>query len=273
MKARKFTLTLFVVLLFLILNYCFSQDLLTVKTLVKIKENAGVFIKGAVKGEGAGKITNNGILKLTDNWTNNVSSSFLSGTGEIVFNSSTATQIIGGSATTTYNKLTVNNSSASVLMAQNISVSNLLSMTNGQLDLNNATLVLGPSADIVNETNTNRIKVGNITSNTGTIQTTRTLNNVTNFNPGNLGVSITTNSNLGEITIVRGHQVQSGIGNFSENKSIARYIELRNLSDEFIDFKLDASNIISMNYWDAELNAHTELELVQYQWIKEGSGE
>ncbi|MDD2636203.1 MAG: T9SS type A sorting domain-containing protein [Bacteroidales bacterium] len=273
MKINKLVLTLFVVLLLSILNYCFSQDLLTVKNSVKIKENTNVYIKGAVKGESGGKITNSGILKLTGNWTNNALPSFLAGNGELVFTSSTALQTIKGDETTEFNKFTIDKSSGNVSLDQDVSVTNTLRMTNGQLDLKNATLTLGSDASIVNETNDNRIKVGDIQNNTGIIQTTRPISNVTDLDPGNIGVSLTNNSNLGEITIVRGHQLQSGTGSFSGNTSIARYIELRNSSNELIDFELDGNNKINMTYWDAELNGHIESELEQYQWVKEGGGE
>jgi len=138
-------------------------------------------------------------------------------------------------------------------------------MTNGQLDLQNATVDLGTSGSIVNETETNRIKVGNITTNTGTIQATRTINIGIDFDPGNLGVLISTDVNMGSITVVRGHQVQQGSGSFSGNYSVARYYEVPNIGE------LNANDQVKMHYWDAELNGHTDANLEVYQWVEEGS--
>ncbi|MEA3448008.1 MAG: hypothetical protein U9Q98_06105, partial [Bacteroidota bacterium] len=67
--------------------------------------------------------------------------------------------------------------------------------------------------------------------------------------------------------------MQSGTGSYSANESIARYIELRNTSNEMIDFEMDANNKLEMNYWDAELNDHPEGELIYYQWVKESTEE
>ncbi|MEA1874936.1 MAG: T9SS type A sorting domain-containing protein, partial [Bacteroidota bacterium] len=140
-----------------------------------------------------------------------------------------------------------------------------LKMTSGQLDLQNATVDLGTAGIIVNETETNRIKVGNISTNTGTIQATRTINAVTDYNPANLGVLISTDVNMGSITIVRGHQVQQGSGLYTGNSSVARYYKIPNIGE------LDANDKVKLNYWDAELNGHTEANLEIYQWVEEGS--
>ncbi|MEA3447401.1 MAG: T9SS type A sorting domain-containing protein [Bacteroidota bacterium] len=67
--------------------------------------------------------------------------------------------------------------------------------------------------------------------------------------------------------------MQSGTGSYSANESIARYIELRNTSNDIIDFEMDANNKLEMNYWDAELNDHPEGELIYYQWVKESTEE
>ncbi|MEA3447400.1 MAG: hypothetical protein U9Q98_02970 [Bacteroidota bacterium] len=79
-------------------------------------------------------------------------------------------------------------------------------MTTGELDLQNSTANLGTTGSITGETETTRIKVGDISSNTGTIRATCTLNGGESaYNPASIGVKITNNQSLGDITVVRGH--------------------------------------------------------------------
>lgn len=265
-----------VVLLFLILavanHSLLSQNLLTVKNPVDIKGNVSVYVKGSVLGSaGTGsEISNDGIIKLTGNWTNNVASSFLNGTGEVVFNGSSGNQQIEGTQTTRFYKLTIDNIH-DVVLEQDIFVDDALSLTNGDLDLNNSTANLGATGMISGESESSRVKLGDIVNNTGTIQATRDINNAANYDPANLGVLITSDANLGNVTIIRGHQLQNGTGTFTGNTSIARYIELRNASDELIDFEVNAANSVRLNYWDAELNGQNETILSQYQWVSESA--
>ncbi|MGC9330506.1 MAG: hypothetical protein ACP5DZ_01355 [Bacteroidales bacterium] len=220
-----------------------------------IKTNAEIHIKGHVTGVGtSGGITNNGTLKLTGNWTNNVFSSFLTGTSEVVFNASSSSQTIGGSSTTSFHDLTVANSSDGVLLAQNIFVDNELKMSSGDLDLQFSVVDLGTTGSIINESENSRIKVGDINNHPGTIKATRTINNVTDLNPGNLGVLITTPYNLCDITVVRGHYVQQGTGFYTGNSSVARYIKIHGID------KLGSVVNVEMYYWEDESYSTVQLE-------------
>jgi hypothetical protein len=195
-------------------------------------------------------------------WTNNGSfnpdQSTVSLTGDV-------DQYIQGSSVSDFYNLTINKSAGDARLDADATVANTLSMTSGQLDLQNSSIDLGTTGSIQNETETNRIKVSDITNHTGTIQATKTINSVTDYNPANLGVLISTNVNLGTITVVRGHQVQNGSGSFAGNGSIARYFEVPNVG------QLDANDKVKMQYWNAELNGHAESELIQYQWVSESS--
>ncbi len=270
MKYYYRFLVTFIMITCLISSQLTAQNLLTVKNPVDINGNVSLYVKGSVLGSAGNgsEISNDGIIKLTGNWTNNVASSFLNGPGEVVFNGSSGNQQIEGTQTTRFYDLTIDNIHDLVL-EQDMFVDNTINLTNGDLDLKNSVADLGTMGTIANESESTRIKVGDIINNTGTIQATRTINNITDENPANLGVLISNNTNLGNITIVRGHQLQSGTGTFSGNTSIARYIELRNASNELIDFEGNAANVISLNYWDAELNGQDEAALTQYQWVSE----
>ncbi|MFO7880535.1 MAG: T9SS type A sorting domain-containing protein [Bacteroidota bacterium] len=182
----------------------------------------------------------------------------------LIFSGNTNQQILGCNPTEFHN-LILDKSASDVQLHADINVKNQLTLTSGQLDLQNSNIDLGTTGTIMNETEVNRIKVSDVVNHTGTIQATRTVNNVTDYNPANLGVLISTNVNMGTITIVRGHQVQNGSGSFAGNGSIARYVEVPNIG------QLDASDKVKMQYWDAELNGHTESELIQYQWVTESA--
>ncbi len=249
----------------------FSQDLLAVKGNFDIKLSASLYIKGGLEGSGSGQITNNGDIYIqqhsttgSENWTNNASTSFLDGTGTVTLNSGESQYITGTQKTSFYN-LTINNSGVGVIMEQNADVINNLTMTNGDLDLLNSIVDLSITGTILTEIEANRIKVGNVMTNTGTIQTTKTINNVTNYNPANIGVEITTDQNLGSITIIRGHQRQQGTGTYTANYSIARYVDIPGISE------LDGSNVnLKMYYWDAELDPTdhpSEANLIEYHSV------
>jgi len=198
------------------------------------------------------------------NWTNNGTVDAGTGTVHFVGN---ANQTIQGSSTTGFYNLTINKSAGDALVAVNTGVSNNLTMTSGDLDLQNSTVSLGGSGTIVSETEANRIKVGTPASDIGTITSTQTVNNVSNFDPANLGVEITTTANLNTITIVRGHLIQTGSFNSggTATSGVERYYEIPGIG------QLDAGESLVLHYWDAELNGLTEAQLEGYHWVTEGS--
>jgi hypothetical protein len=97
-----------------------------------------------------GKINNQGTLQLTGDWTNNNSAAtpniFSTNAGTVVFNGS-GVQTIDGNATTTFYNLTFNNDPSIAgdvtLATNNYIVNNLLTMTQGSVNLNSRTLTLG----------------------------------------------------------------------------------------------------------------------------------
>jgi len=231
------------------------DDLVFIKGDFDVKSTASVYIKGGLIGEGSGQTTNNGYIYIQqnseatiENWTNDASAGFLDGTGTVTFNSGRLQHIQGTQETSFYN-LTIDNSGPGVIMEQNADVLYNLTMTDGDLDLQNSIVDLTTTGTIITEAETNRIKVGDVMNNTGTIQTTKTINSVANYNPANIGVEITTDQNLGLITIVRGHQRQQGTGTYTANYSIARFVDIPGIGE------LDGSNVnLKMYYWDAELD-------------------
>ncbi len=261
----KITEILSIVLCCFITKTSFSQDLLTVKGDFDINSSALCYVNGGISGSGSGQITNNGDIYIqqhstagSENWTNNVSTSFLDGTGTVTFNSGESQYITGTQKTSFYN-LTINNSGTGIIMGQNADVTNNLTMTDGELDLQNYNINLGTTGTLISETAGNRIKVSDPVTHTGTITATRDVSNVINYNLAGLGMELTTNANLGTTTIIRGHQQQQGSGSFSGNYSIFRYYDASPTTSE--------ETTIKFNYFEDELNSHVENQLIMYHDI------
>ena len=267
-----------ITIIFLLINssIIYAQGLINNGANIVVNSGAYIYIDGDANGgytnTGAGNINSDGTISLEGDWINNGSTdvySNIDNTGTTVFTGSTD-QEIGGSHKTNFENLTVNKSNK-VFLSQNTDISYHLTMTNGIFDLKDKIAALGSTGDIVNETETNRITStdgsGVVGNNTGTITSTKTVNNVSNYDPANLGIKITTNQNLGTITIIRGHQIQTGSYGGTATSGVARYYEVPGIG------KLDvAAGIkVDMEYWDAELNGLTESQIEGFHWVTEGS--
>jgi hypothetical protein len=102
-------------------------------------------------------------LNAKGDFTNNAA--FTQGTGTVTMGGTVA-QAIGGSATTTFNNLTISNTSAAVSLSPTTNLMNI----GGTLNMNGAATVLTPAAAVVIN---NAAAAGTITG-TGTVQVTRT---------------------------------------------------------------------------------------------------
>ncbi len=151
-------------------------------------------------------------LSLTGNWTD--SGTFTAGTGStVIFDGPSGNETVSGAET--FDNLTINKSADSVVLSNNIIVNGALTVTSGNLNLNNHSCSLGSSA-MLSETAGNEVMGG-------TISITKTLNTPASINAGGLGAEITSNANLGNTTITRGSAIQTGNGN---NSSIKRYYDI-----------------------------------------------
>lgn len=141
---------------------------------------------------------------------------------------------------------------AKISLNSNIKVASSINFISGQIDLNGNNILLTPAAYIAGESENNRI----IGPNGGFVEITQNMNAPASVNPGNLGATISSSADLGDVTIRRGHTPQSGIG---LTTSINRYyfISPQNNSD------LNAT--LRLRYFDAELNGQNENALVIYQ--------
>ncbi len=212
-----------------------------------------------------------GNIYISGNFTNN--SWFTTSAGNVEFNGS-ALQEINGSSTTSFYDLTINKT-GDLRLASNIKVRHNMDFTQGRIDIKDKNVDLTTTGTILNESNNNTFistdGSGIKGQGAGTITATRTVSNVTNYNPANLGIEITTSDNLGNITIIRGQKIQigsytDGTGATIPTQGVERYYKVPGIG------KLDVPHGIKVNmyYWDTELNGLSEVNLEGYQWITEG---
>jgi len=96
----------------------------------------------------------------------------------------------------------------------------------------------------------------------GVLTATRALNGPSSVNVAGLGAVLTASANLGDVTVTRGHAVQTGGG----NESIERYYDI---SPSGTNSGLSAE--LTQTYHDAELNGLTESDLVTFKSADGGS--
>jgi hypothetical protein len=175
-----------------------------------------------------------------------------------------ASSFIAGDQAVRFFKLEINKTgNQSVSLHKTISVGSSVLCTAGFLDLNGFNLDLETSGRIDGESNVHRI----VGANGGQVLLTTTLNAPVNVNPGNLGAILTSNQNLGQVTIRRGHQSQVGNGLSS---SILRYYEILPANNTNLNATL------RFNYFDGELNGINEDLLALFSsedninWVNRG---
>ncbi|MBS1757914.1 MAG: T9SS type A sorting domain-containing protein [Bacteroidetes bacterium] len=139
--------------------------------------------------------------------------------------------------------------------------------TSGLFNLNNRVLRLISPATLVNENENSRI----IGPTGGSIETSLTLNQPSGVNPANIGATITSNKNLGEITIYRNYIDPYTL----PAAAIKRYYSI-NFTTPANDNNLDAT--LRLAYFDAELNGADETKLVHWKredlattWLQQGT--
>ena len=187
------------------------------------------------------------------------------GNSLFVFTGSTSTKnmSIGGSRPLAFYGLTLNKPN-NLLLDNNISVAGSLTMSSGNLELNNHTIDLGTTGSIAGERNESRITG----IHGGTVKATALLNAPQSVNPGHIGVEISSAAYMGLTTITRGHTPQS---NATGETSIQRYFDIAPSANT----NLHAS--LRFYYFDDELDGNDKdaLNLFatkngQQDWILSG---
>ena len=143
--------------------------------------------------------------------------------------------------------------SNNVLLNNDISVSNNIILTSGNLDGNGHQITLGSTGNL-SETAGNTFKNGIIT-------TTRTIDAPSSLNVGGLGAEISTSANLGSTTVSRGHTEQTA----NSSNSVLRYFDISPTNNTGLNATL------VFHYDDSELNSLNESSLVLFSSTNNGT--
>lgn len=178
---------------------------------------------------------------------------FTTGSGTTSFTGD-ASSSINGSQPVQFNELEINKTNnSSVLLQRAIGVTQRILFSSGFLNLNGFNADLGTTGHLDGEQENSRITGPN----GGEVIFNVNLNSPTGSNPANLGLFITSNQNLGNVTIRRGHQSQvngAGLGS-----SILRYYDIIPANNANPDAKL------RFRYLDGELNGLNENSIVFFE--------
>jgi hypothetical protein len=174
---------------------------------------------------------------------------------QIIFGGAQSSKLTGN--TTTFQDVSLNKSSDDLYLAleANLTITGVLQMNSGDLDLNGRNITFGGTGSLSSETALNRVF-----GNSGTITAQRTLNNITDLNIAGLGVELTSSSNLGITEIIRGHQQRV----FNAGFGIDRYYEVHPANNSSLDATM------KFNYFEDELTTsmgaivETELDLWRF---------
>lgn len=148
-------------------------------------------------------------INLSGSWSN--AGTFTPGTTTGFTLNGTASQTISSTFPASVYNLTVNNAAGAVLQ-RDITVTNTLALTSGDVDLNGNTLTLGSLATL-SETAGNTVM-----GTSGKITTTRDIGTPTAANVGGLGAVITSDLNLGSTMVERYHSARIGNGQTGINR-------------------------------------------------------
>ena len=194
--------------------------------------------------------------------------SFLTDSGTVVFSSDAgATEaFIGGVNPVSFHHLTISQPAGDLRLNNDAFVSGRVFLDSGNLQLNGYLLDLGSSGSIVGERNEARITGVR----GGAVRISALLNGPQAVNPGNIGVEITSDANLGATVITRGHLA---LTNSSGETSIERWFDIAPETNT----SLHAS--LRFFYLDGELAGKNKNALTLFsgdetwtRWGKDASG-
>lgn len=173
---------------------------------------------------------------------------FSAGNSSLFFtgDSAMARPYIGGSVPVAFYNLIIDRNADDLRLANNIAVAGKIILNAGNLQLNNYTLDLGNTGSIQGE-RTGSCITG---ANGGVITLMTALNAPRAVNPGNIGVEITSEANLGFTVITRGHLLQTS------ESSIQRYFD--------ITPQLDAPACLRFFYLEGELAGRNKEQLTVF---------
>lgn len=192
---------------------------------------------------------------------------------------------IGGTGVLNFKQLTINKPAASLKMINDLTIQDKLIFQSGNVDLNGHILELAPLALLIGEKGTSRL----VGDNGGFAAINVIMNNPNLQNPGNLGLSVTSSADMGTVSILRGHKIQSQGGlpfsikrnyaiesNNGENfNGLMRFAyfdeELAGIDESVLQIwsSIDAANWINRGYTskDQTLNYLQSNNLSKLEWF------
>lgn len=176
--------------------------------------------------------------------------SLLPGKSTVIFTGSSFTNntFIGGGRPVSFHNLVIDRLNNDLALGNNILVDGVLRMDNGNLQLNNYMLDLGSTGHIEGERNSARIQG----QQGGVIKVAAVLHAPRAVNPGNIGVEISSDADLGNTVITRSHETQLNIGS---GRSIERNFTITPEKNTGLRASL------RFYYLEAELGEHNKTEL------------
>jgi hypothetical protein len=178
---------------------------------------------------------------------------FAAGNGMISFTGN-AFSNISGSQPIQFSEIEINKTNnSSVLLQRTIGVSQRILLSSGFLNLNSFNADLGTTGHLDGEKEDARI----IGPNGGEVLFNVSLNSPTGSNPANLGVLITSDQDLGNVIIKRGHQSQ--VNNQVAGNSVFRYYDILPVNNTNINARL------RFKYFDGELNNLDENSIIFFE--------
>lgn len=196
-----------------------------------------------------------GNVSLVLNDASLVNDGSLSGTSTVVFTGEAMKEqaTIGGIGKTAFDNLLISRPYNHVLLNNDVSVNGFLTMSAGNLELNNHRLHLGSTGEIMGEHINSRITGDN----GGSVIAIRVLNAPVRNNPGNIGVELSSPYNLGQTVITRGHVQQV---NARGESGIHRYYDIQPASNAntvtlrffYLEPELAGANESKLVLWSSE---------------------
>ncbi|MGB8192016.1 MAG: hypothetical protein WCF67_08860 [Chitinophagaceae bacterium] len=148
--------------------------------------------------------------------------SFSPGNSTVIFAGDAARTYasVGGSSSLSFHNVIIDLPAGKLQLENDVTISGVLALKSGLLELNRYNLDLGRTGIISGENETAYITG----QNGGTVTATVMLNAPKNINPGNIGIALSSAANLGWTVITRGHLAQT---NADGQSGIHRYYDVR----------------------------------------------
>lgn len=205
--------------------------------------------QGLVISNGGNVVVNGTASLVMHNASFSNSGVFTAGNGVVSFTGNSAAGVTGTSTSSFYN-FQINKPGVVVTLAHNIDVTNALTMTDGNINLNGFDINLGTTGSISGERAASRV----FGPTGGYLIKSAVLNAPDKVNPGNIGLDITTALNPGLVTLKRGHRSLQLAGSFT----MLRFFDISaatNIGDKAT---------LRFHYFDEELGGVNENELGIY---------